>query len=114
MPSACLPSHPRPPVPSRPGERSEMSIITTDLVAIDVDAGGDKEAVIGMLADLLAGTGRTSDRDGLVAAAMAREGQSATGLPGGIAIPHCRSPHVDTASIAFARLSPKVDFGAPD
>ena len=91
-----------------------MSIITTDLVAIDVDAGGDKEAVIGMLADLLAGAGRTSDRDGLVAAAMAREGQSATGLPGGIAIPHCRSPHVDTASIAFARLSPKVDFGAPD
>ena len=91
-----------------------MSITTTELVAIDVDAGGDKEAVIGLLADLLAGTGRTSDRDGLVAAALAREGQSATGLPGGIAIPHCRSPHVDTASIAFARLTPKVDFGAPD
>ena len=91
-----------------------MSITTTELVAVDVDAGGDKEAVIGLLADLLAGAGRTSDRDGLVAAALAREGQSATGLPGGIAIPHCRSPHVDTASIAFARLSPKVDFGAPD
>jgi fructose PTS system EIIBC or EIIC component len=91
-----------------------MSITTTELVAIDVDAGGDKEAVIGLLADLLAGAGRTTDRDGLVAAALARESQSATGLPGGIAIPHCRSPHVDTASIAFARLSPKVDFGAPD
>jgi PTS system fructose-specific IIC component len=50
----------------------------------------------------------------LIAAAMAREEQSATGLPGGIAIPHCRSPHVDTASIAFARLDPAVDFGAPD
>jgi PTS system fructose-specific IIC component len=91
-----------------------MSITTTELVAIDVDAGGDKEAVIGLLADLLASAGRTTDRDGLVAAALAREGQSATGLPGGIAIPHCRSPHVDTATIAFARLSPKVDFGAPD
>ena len=45
---------------------------------------------------------------------MAREEQSATGLPGGIAIPHCRSPHVDTASIGFARLNPPVDFGAPD
>ncbi|WP_319452990.1 MULTISPECIES: fructose-specific PTS transporter subunit EIIC [unclassified Mycobacterium] len=91
-----------------------MSITTTELVAIDVDAGGDKEAVIGLLADLLAAAGRTTDRDGLVAAALAREEQSATGLPGGIAIPHCRSPHVDTATIAFARLSPKVDFGAPD
>ena len=28
-----------------------MSIITTDLVALDVDAGGDKEAVIGLLAE---------------------------------------------------------------
>ena len=45
---------------------------------------------------------------------MAREGQSATGLPGGIAIPHCRSPYVDTPSIGFARLNPAVDFGAPD
>jgi fructose PTS system EIIBC or EIIC component len=91
-----------------------MSIITTDLVAIDVDAGGDKEAVIGLLAGRLADAGRSSDRDGLVAAAMAREAQSATGLPGGIAIPHCRSPYVDQATIGFARLSPAVDFGAPD
>ncbi len=91
-----------------------MSIITTDLVAIDVDAGGDKEAVIGLLVARLADAGRSSDRAGLVAAAMAREAQSATGLPGGIAIPHCRSPYVDEATIGFARLSPAVDFGAPD
>lgn len=91
-----------------------MSIITTDLVALDVDAGGDKEAVIGLLADRLAAAGRSTDRDGLIAAAMARETQSATGLPGGIAIPHCRSPYVDEATIGFARLSPAVDFGAPD
>ncbi len=91
-----------------------MSIITTDLVAVDVDAGGGKEAVIGLLAARLADAGRSSDREGLVAAAMAREAQSATGLPGGIAIPHCRSPYVDQATIGFARLSPAVDFGAPD
>lgn len=90
------------------------SIIGTDLVLLDVDAGGDKEAVIGRLVSRLADAGRTSDPEGLVAAAMAREAQSATGLPGGIAIPHCRSPFVDTATIAFARLRPGVDFGAPD
>lgn len=89
-------------------------VITTDLVLLDADAGTDKEAVIGRLAGLLAGAGRTSDADGLIAAAMAREAQSATGLPGGIAIPHCRSPYVDTPTIGFARLSPAVDFGAPD
>jgi PTS system fructose-specific IIC component len=45
---------------------------------------------------------------------LAREAQAATGLPGGIAIPHCRSAAVTQPSLAFARLSPKVDFGAPD
>ncbi|AKS31715.1 fructose-specific PTS transporter subunit EIIC [Mycolicibacterium goodii] len=89
-------------------------IITDDLVLLDVEAGSDKEAVIARLADALERAGRTGDTAGLVGAALAREAQSATGLPGGIAIPHCRSPYVDTATIGFARLSPKVDFGAPD
>ena len=89
-------------------------IIDADLVLLDVDAGADKQAVIGRLVSRLADAGRTADADGLIAAAMAREEQSATGLPGGIAIPHCRSPHVETASIGFARLQPPVDFGAPD
>lgn len=89
-------------------------IITPGLVLLDVDAGSDKEAVIARLVGALAEEDRTNDADGLVGAAMAREAQSATGLPGGIAIPHCRSPYVDTPTIGFARLSPKVDFGAPD
>lgn len=92
----------------------DQPVTTRDLVLLDVDAGADKEAVIGRLAQALADAGRCTDRDGLRGAAMAREAQSATGLPGGIAIPHCRSPYVDVASIGFARLSPKVDFGAPD
>jgi PTS system fructose-specific IIC component len=90
-------------------------IINTDLVLLDVDVeGGGKQTVIGRLVNRLAEAGRTNDTEGLIAAAMAREEQSATGLPGGIAIPHCRSPYVDTASIGFARLNPAVDFGAPD
>ena len=36
------------------------------------------------------------------------------GLPGGIAIPHCRTEHVDVPTLAFARLSPGTDFGAKD
>src|SRR6476620_4829720 len=89
-------------------------IIDADLVLLDVDAGADKQSVIGRLVGSLADAGRTADAEGLIAAAMAREEQSATGVPGGIAIPHCRSPHVETASIGFARLQPAVDFGAPD
>lgn len=65
----------------------ESSIISPDLVLLDVDAGADKEAVIGRLARQLADAGRATDSDGLIAAITAREAQSATGLPGGIAIP---------------------------
>jgi fructose PTS system EIIBC or EIIC component len=93
---------------------TSQPIINTDLVLLDVDVEGDKQTVIGRLVGRLADAGRTTDPDGLAAAAMAREGQSATGLPGGIAIPHCRSPYVDSATIGFARLNPAVDFGAPD
>lgn len=89
-------------------------IINDDLVLLDVDAGADKQAVIARLADLLASGGRVGDARALERAALARESQSATGLPGGIAIPHCRSAAVKQPSIGFARLRPAVDFGAPD
>ena len=45
---------------------------------------------------------------------LAREATGSTGLPGGIAIPHCRTAAVQVPTLAFARLSPTVDFGAKD
>src|ERR687894_1307931 len=89
-------------------------LITPDLVALDADLGSDKTTVVRRLAGLVAGAGRATSADALADDALAREAQAATGLPGGIAIPHCRSAAVTEASLAFARLDPKVDFGAPD
>ena len=37
------------------------SVTTSDLVLLDVDAGSDKEAVIGRLATTLADAGRSTD-----------------------------------------------------
>jgi PTS system fructose-specific IIC component len=90
------------------------ALITTDLVALDADLGADKAAVIRRLAEMVAAAGRATDAEALLADVLAREAQAPTGLPGGIAIPHCRSAAVTEASLAFARLDPKVDFGAPD
>ncbi|MGZ4567981.1 MAG: PTS fructose transporter subunit IIABC, partial [Blastococcus sp.] len=89
-------------------------MITTDLVALDADLGADKSAVVLRLAQLVAAAGRATDAGALHTDVMAREAQAPTGLPGGIAIPHCRSEAVTEASLAFARLVPPVDFGAPD
>jgi PTS system fructose-specific IIC component len=93
---------------------TESPIISSDLVLLDADGGSDKAAVIGRLAALVADAGRADDAAVLSADALAREAQSATGLPGGIAIPHCRSAAVREPSIGFARLRPPVDFGAGD
>jgi PTS system fructose-specific IIC component len=93
---------------------TNTDIISTDLVLLDASAGADKTAVINRLATLIADAGRADDGAALLQAALARESQSATGLPGGIAIPHCRSAAVRQPSIGFARLADPVDFGAAD
>ncbi|HET9419934.1 MAG TPA: fructose-specific PTS transporter subunit EIIC [Nocardioides sp.] len=89
-------------------------LITPALVRLDAPLGSDKEAVIRALAEVVDDAGRASDSDQLAADALAREATSATGMQGGIAIPHCRTTGVDEPTLVFARLTPPVDFGAKD
>ena len=89
-------------------------IITSALVSLDAPLGDDKAAVIRALAQRVAAQGRATDAEALSADAWAREEKDETGLPGGIAIPHAKSSAVIEPTLAFARLTPGVDFGAPD
>lgn len=91
-----------------------MSIITTELVALDVALGATSGDVIDALSTIVAGAGRTADAHALAEDAHAREAQTSTGMPGGIAIPHCRTAAVTEPTLAFARLSDPVDFGDDD
>ncbi|MHA7263047.1 PTS fructose transporter subunit IIABC [Arthrobacter sp. TMN-37] len=89
-------------------------LITPSLVTLDSNLGTDRSAVIRYLAEQVTAQGRASGADGLYADAIAREEKTATGIPGGIAIPHCRSGSVLEPTLAMARLAPPVDFGAKD
>lgn len=89
-------------------------LITTQLVTLDQNLGDSPADVIRVLAGKVAASGRASEVEGLFADAFAREQKTATGVPGGIAIPHCRSAAVQEPALAMARLSHKVDFGAKD
>ncbi|MDO4928514.1 MAG: fructose-specific PTS transporter subunit EIIC [Corynebacterium sp.] len=89
-------------------------VINVDLVRLDEDYGTDKHEVIRKLAEIAAAAGRASDAEVLANDALAREAKSPTGVPGGVAIPHCRSTAISTPTLTFARLSQKVDFGGPD
>jgi fructose PTS system EIIBC or EIIC component len=90
------------------------ALITPELVALDKNLGTERSDVIHHLAELVVAQGRATGVDGLFADAMARENKTATGVPGGIAIPHCRSTAVTEPTLGMARLAPAVDFGAKD
>ena len=89
-------------------------LITTELVELDQNLGSSPEDVIRHLAGKVAANGRATEVEGLFADAFARESKTATGVPGGIAIPHCRSTAVTEPTLVMARLSQPVDFGAKD
>lgn len=96
----------------QPNEQTPL--ITPKLVALDAAPGAHRRDVIKFLARKIGDSGRADDANGLAGDALAREATAPTGIPGGIAIPHCRSAHVLTASLGFARLAEPVDFGADD
>ncbi|WP_329225254.1 fructose-specific PTS transporter subunit EIIC [Streptomyces sp. NBC_01460] len=88
-------------------------LITADLVDLDLSAE-TKSAAARSLAGRMVAAGRVTDLDGFLADVAAREAQMPTGLDGGIGIPHCRSEHVTTPTLAFGRSARGIDFGAPD
>ncbi|PWC06203.1 fructose-specific PTS transporter subunit EIIC [Mycetocola zhujimingii] len=90
------------------------SLITPELVILDRDLGTDRATVIRTLATLVVQNGRATDVDALFADAWARESQTDTGIPGGLAIPHCRSEAVTVPTLVMARPNPGVDFGSDD
>jgi PTS system fructose-specific IIC component len=90
------------------------SLITNRLVLLDADLGADREHAVRTLAERVVAEGRATDADALFADAWARESKTATGMGGGLAIPHCRSAAVTEATLVMARPAPTVDFGAPD
>ena len=89
-------------------------LIAPELVLLDENLGDSRFDVIERLAHTIVKAERANDFDQLYADAKARESKTDTGIPGGIAIPHCRSAAVTVPTLAMARPTPAVDFGAKD
>lgn len=90
-----------------------MSLVTPDQVVLDMPTT-DRTSVIRTLAETFVPHGRVSDLEAFLDDIQRREDLMATGLPGGIAIPHSRSPHVARPSMAFGRSEDGIDWGAAD
>jgi PTS system fructose-specific IIA component len=97
------------------GPTTAPGLISADLVDLDLDAGAaDKDAAIRRLVTLAFDAGRVTDVEQMLADVRAREAQMATGLEGGIGIPHARSSAVRVPTLVFGRSSAGIDFGAED
>lgn len=90
-----------------------MSLITASQVVLELPSG-DRAQATRALAQTLVDGGRVTDLDQFLADVTKREELMATGLPGGIGIPHCRSAAVAEPSLAFGRSSAGIDWGAED
>ncbi len=90
-----------------------MSLITEAQVVLDL-AGADRHEATRTLAATLVASGRCTDLEQFVADVATREATMATGLPGGIGIPHARSAAITEPSLAFGRIDGGLDWGAKD
>nr|WP_120492404.1 fructose-specific PTS transporter subunit EIIC [Corynebacterium lactis] len=90
------------------------TLVEESVVFLDTDLGSSKESIVDALVDRAVEVGRARAKDGIVAAALAREEQAPTGLPGGVAIPHCRHGDWLRPTVLFARLRQATDFVTPD
>lgn len=90
-----------------------MSLITTAQVVLDL-TGADRHEATRALAERLVASGRCTDLDAFLADVRKREETMATGLPGGIGIPHARSAAITEPTLVFGRSTDGIDFGAKD
>lgn len=98
-----------------PLELNDAELTTPELVILELEAA-DKEDAAAQLAARLFEQGRISNLEAFLAEVNAREHQLATGLPGGVGIPHARSAFVNQTSIAVGvtKYGHSLDFGAVD
>lgn len=90
-----------------------MTLVTAGQVVLDLTTD-DRTQAIRTLAETFVPEQRVSDLEAFLADVQRREDLMATGLPGGIAIPHSRSPHIKAPSMAFGRSEAGIDWGAAD
>lgn len=100
---------------AEPLDRYDAELTTPEMVILELEAL-DKSDAASQLGERLFAAGRVTDLPGFLGHVNAREHQLATGLPGGIGLPHARSEFVSRTSIAvgITRYGHALDFGATD
>ena len=89
------------------------TLISKETVALDIE-NMDKWTAIETLVDLIVDSGKSHDRDAILAPILNREHQGSTGIENGIAIPHARSDDVEELVVAVGVSKEGIDFDSVD
>ncbi|MEP6692024.1 MAG: PTS sugar transporter subunit IIA [Gemmatimonadaceae bacterium] len=88
-------------------------LLSADLVKIPLD-GRTKADVLRELVGLVVATHPGLDADAVLASVLQREAELSTGIGGGVAVPHGRTPLVDDLLIAAGVSAAPVEYEALD
>ena len=84
-----------------------------ELVDLDLPAGGT-EAVLRCMVERMHAAGVISNKEDTLGRLVEREKVLSTGIGGGIAIPHARTPGVTRTVVVLGRSLPGIEFDAVD
>lgn len=102
-------------------QKAQSDAILPELMALDwiepVLPAKTKASVLREMSALAERTGRVWDPHGLLSGLQAREELCSTGIPGGLALLHTRSPEsflFESSFMVLGRTVQPIPFGAPD
>lgn len=87
--------------------------MAVELVDLDLPAGGT-ESVLSCMVERLHAAGVISSQEDALSRLVEREKVISTGIGGGIAIPHARTPEVTRTVVVLGRSLKGVEFDAVD
>lgn len=90
-------------------------LLTPELIALDLRAGGHEEAIDELVGQLASAKGLTAEfATEIIDSLKAREEQISTGIGSGVAIPHAFSDNSDRVLAVLGRSAAGIDFNSLD
>ena len=90
-----------------------IDLITPEVIKVPMESK-TKHEVLRELAELLADAKKIDEVDPVLDALAQRETLASTGLEKGIAVPHCKTSHVNALTLAIGIAPDGIDFDAVD
>lgn len=90
-----------------------IDLLTPEVVKTPLESK-DKPDVLRELVQILKDAGQIDDLDMTLAAVQQREDKQSTGLEAGVAVPHCKTPAVQTLKLAIGIAPDGIEFNSLD